>query len=303
MAMEILRQYAPAGYQVIHVYDTTPWSYKQPNCSVTMSRADFMVFVQGATPMEMAAGLPTAVHETVHSFNQKMSWYYKEKRNLGCGDFMAYATTLDEVAVVRVTSTFPALECAARVPAVARTVRYETYISKAQRNHSTQKYGIFGLVDEFNAYSQGVRTAVDLAAFYEHEAPHAPHAWFQYFQGVGGISLARLEFKIYILAYMAEAKAKHPAMYRAFLANRELMRTIFRVDALFAATMQAHQRKKAAVVAHLRSRGIEVSEDERFLTIGDRGTGTNAQAEKELSAVLAQPAFRSLEQELRAAAR
>ena len=301
--MEMLRKYAPAGYQVVYQYDHTSWAYKQPGCSIRMSRADFMAFVQGSTPMEMAVGLPTAVHETCHSYSSKMAWYYKEKRNLGCGHFMAYPMDLDEVAVVRVTPTFPAVETVARIPAAARTHRCETYISRASRDQTTQKFGIYGLVDEFNAYSQGTRTAVDLGAFYEREAPRDPRACLQYFQAVNGISSARLEFKIFILAYLAEAKARNPTMYRAFVANRELMRAFFRVDALFAATMQRYHRNQGAIVARLRSSGITVSENDRFLTIGDRGVGTNTLSERSLDAVLAQPAFRSLEQELRSTVR
>lgn len=303
VAMEMLRKYAPAGYQVVHQYDHTPWAYKQPGCSISMTRADFMAFVQGSTPMEMAAGLPTAVHETCHSYNIKMAWYYMEKRSLGCGHFMAYPMNLDEVAVVRVTPTFPAVATVARVPAAARTHRFETYISRASRDQTTQKFGIYGLVDEFNAYSQGTRTAVDLVSFYEREAPLDPRAWLQCFQAVNGVSAARLEFKIFILAYLAEAKARNPAMYRAFVANRELMRAFFRVDAHFAATMQRYRQIQGGVLSRLRARGVTVSENERFLTIGDRGVGTNTLEEQKLNAVLAQPAFRSLEQELRSAVR
>lgn len=302
-ALDVLRRYAPDGYEVIERYEQTPWSYSLPGRSITMSKGDFMAFVRGEQPMDIVENLPTAVHEGCHNYSRKMVWYMLQAQRQPWRDSIALPIKKGEVLLITVTQTFPAARAADRIPASLRDFRFKTYVSPSNPNQTTQQMGVYGLLDEFNAYQNGARTAADLLGWYERETPRSGEAWLKHFQAFEGTYAARGQFKLFILAWLAEARERHKDIYRNFLANREAVRAFLRIDQEFEAIIRRYNAARPGLYARLRARGLQVTEDERGIRIGDRGIGTSTLEYRQAMAELSKPTYAALEKELRAAGR
>jgi len=267
-ALDVLQEYAPDGYEVVSLYESTPWSYALPGRSIQMSPADFMVFVRGSGEMDTVASLPTAVHETCHNFARKMPWYYLTQRKETWRECLAIPMRRGEVALVPITPTFPTKEIVPRIPATLRDIRFDIYVNSKTPEQTTQQSGVYGLLDEFNAYQQGTRTALDLEGWYAKGG--TPQAWERWRTGVEGLYSAHPQFKLFILAWLAQAREKHPEAYRAFLENRTAVETFLRVDVLFSDTIKRYFAGRPAARAsnpHLEMLARSSAEISRAATV------------------------------------
>jgi hypothetical protein len=301
-ALEVLRECDPSGFEVIEQYETSPWSFKLPDRSISMSKGDFMAFVPGRSEVEIVCDLVTAVHEECHNYARKMVWPMLERAHEKWRDSVALPVRLGVVFLVPVTETFPAREAAARIPKSLRNVRYQTYVDSPNPNETTQKSGVFGLLDEFNAYQQGTRAGVDVEAWLARHAPQTADTWLSWLRAVEPVYYARAEFKLFILAWLATAKERHPSAYRAFLGNREAVRAFVRIDDEYAATIRRYLAARAARLDALRKQGLEVLAEGRSIRIGSNGIGTGDAEYAAFQVEVARPVYVALEREVRKAA-
>lgn len=263
MALDLLRRYSPTGYYIITQYGECPAKY------VYGEKTDFMEFVEGDSPVEIAGSLNEAVHEVCHAYANSVGYWLLDRQGLlGVRQvYTAFYLGEEDTIVVRHTPVFPSREMEAYFPDEERTMRFETYIGSSEANLGTQAHGIYGLLNEYNAYYHGTKTAVDLAVFYMNEAPQTTENWFKFFAGVNGTYYAYLEFRLYILNYLRYARDKYPQTYDQILKNREFVRAFLRIDRNHAELMESYFRLKKEIASHLRGLGYEVKEDDEYLTI------------------------------------
>ncbi len=301
-ALSVLKRYSPQGFYIVHTYEHTPWSYRLGDHSIQFGKANFMDFVPGHTRLSVITALGTAVHESTHNFSRKLSWLLLSKSKRPWISSLAVPIRIGEICLVRLTPWFPSAEIAPLIPNAVRDLRFSTYVSPSNPDQSTQQIGIYGLLDEFNAYYHGTHTAVDLYGYFAHRAATSPADWLAWIQSVEPVISARGQFKIFILASLIWARQHHPARYAGFLANHEAVQAFLKTDAGWVRLLSRYKKLKARLVAHLRREGQKVSEGARFFTIGTCGVGTARQSVTACRKVLDSPRFVRMEGRLEKAA-
>jgi hypothetical protein len=155
--LDTLKRYSPTGYYIVNAVDNT-----NPPRGMTWNKYNF-AFLDTNKELELIRELNTVVHETNHVYTDRMACVIKNRSLYG--DWYAYYTG-KETYPMMITKTFPAREIASRIPEPLRELRYKIYIDNPSIYQSTQKYGIFGLLDEFNSYYQGTQTDYDLLPWF-----------------------------------------------------------------------------------------------------------------------------------------
>ena len=96
---------------------------------------------------------------------------------------------------------------------------------------SSVSEGIYGLVEEFNAYYFGTLTTWELMGYYkDNYGPDAQQTWSNYKHQLLGNAVAYYEFRLFIAWYLLVAKKSHKDTYQAIQENRELRRTFSQLE-------------------------------------------------------------------------
>lgn len=288
LALGILREYSPTGYYILDRFNNLPAQY------IYGERLDFMEFIEGDRPTEVAASLNTAVHEVCHAYTHAVALQMLAQRAAKPARgarYGAYYIGGEETILVQHTPVFAARETAGYFPEALRTFRFSTYISPSEENLGTQVEGIYGLLGEFTAYYHGTKTAVEMIGFFKNETAQAPEDWFKYFASVNGTFYSYLEFKLYILKYLQYARDKYPAIHRQILENREFKEAFLKIERGFAETLRRYFAAKQEIQALLRSKGCDVSESDEYLWV--------TQGVKRVGQTNYMRVYNQLEQELR----
>lgn len=298
-AVDVLERWSPAGWAVIERYETTAWSYTLPGRSMQLSKADFMRYVPATEPAEMVPELPTAVHEICHSYCRKIAWEIMATRHLPWRDSLALPLSPGTDLLVPLTPTFPSAAFAERIPPPLRDARFRVYVTSESASQSTQSSGVYGLLEELCAYHCGTRTAVDLVGWFRAGDVRERAGLSRMIAVIEGTYGARVQMKLFILAWLLEARAAHPAEYRAFLDNRDAVRAFIAIDEAYARTIQRYVRLKSELVAA----GL-LRETADTFTVGNGPTlKSGAPACRRITEVLERPEYAAMERVVREAAR
>lgn len=297
-AAAVLAQFAPASWAVVTRYEGSPWEFHLPERSIKMQPTDFMRFVRGQTEVDIVSELPTAVHETCHDYSRKMVWAWLSKRNLPWCDGMVLPIGPQEEVFVPFTPTFPSARFADRIPTALRDLRFDVYVVSKTPDQTTQKLGVYGLLDEFNAYQCGTRTAVDLLAWTRSRGPGTDAAWAQGLQIVEGTYTAHAQLKLFVLAWLTHAQTADPKAYHGFMTNRDALRAYVAIDDAFTKTISRYRRIKRELAATLPLRDVDGRIQVGRNSIVISGDATYARYAGEL----ALPAYVAIERRIRAAA-
>ncbi len=152
--------------------------------------------------------LGTIVHEECHEYS-RMDDENDERLYMGDGDSI----------VVSHTEIYPTVEMAATIPEECKSFRYENYIGSPSDILATNVDGIYGLLNEFCAYTWGTNNDICLYDYYDKEGPDNQYTWGIWLSLACGNKLAYAEFKYYILHYLLYAQENYPAVYDGIMAN------------------------------------------------------------------------------------
>jgi len=142
--------------------------------------------------------LSVLVHEATHSVSYS-NLFKVLKGYFDC----------DRTIDIDVTNTFPSNELTAVIDENHRTFRFDTYVIGLSEIQSTQTKGVYGLLNELNAYYMGSRTQYDFKAKYTNNSIGRIFSGMQ----------AYYEFKYFILTYLLYAKENHPQVYLGIVNN------------------------------------------------------------------------------------
>ena len=128
--------------------------------------------------------------------------------------------------------------------------RYDTYIGDGNREISSKKDGIYGLLDEFCAYYHGIRCDLDLseAGILKSHIP-VQTSWSKNTrQGTrSGYTIQTMEsnmldsyyeFRLFISWYLQYAHEQYPDIYQSIYENRQFREAYTLLDYLFAGMVQ-----------------------------------------------------------------
>lgn len=304
LALELLRTYAPTGLAVVERTTKLPAAFAFGSTSVRLAPCpDFARGLTGATMPAFLADVSLAVNTMAHEYQSRMALATLAEKQTAPGKEQYRAYFLgDATLLVKQTPTFPAREMQGLFPPELRTDRFATYVFPSG-NINTQTSGVYGLLDEFNAYYLSTRTAFDFLPYFQAAPAPTADSWLAAFTLINRQYFAGAEFKLAILNYLRYAKEKHPDVYAGLLANAGFKQAVLEIDARYGKLVADYHLSKDRIFAQLRAGGYTVSEDDEFLRIGKDGAvgaRSNFQAQyRLLTDELTKPVYAGLMAELR----
>ncbi len=289
--IQLLKSYSPTGYYIVNTYETIPVDFELKVMKWKTKKDNFMEFVKSDKIEDLLAAINIVVHETCHSYTALAAFKETEEQfGKATGGYHSYYIGDNTSMLVKRTETFESAKIADSIPERLRTFRFKTYIAGSKYN-STQSYGIYGLLNEFNAYYHGNRAAYDMYPYYRDKISGGPGKWHGYFSGVNRSLSAYMEFKYYILKYLQYAKINYPAVYKGIIENREFSSAFIATDEKHAELVTDYFIRKESIYDDIRKTGITVYEDGTMYYFGRKphfsGTSHNLESfhllKKELS--------------------
>jgi hypothetical protein len=279
-----LRRHNPYGYSIVSLLERVPPKIGGTSTTgggvlhpdgvmrpVDVSRSRFRGWIISEDSLEQLSDICRAVHEETHALQAYYPYVLLRDSGMDSSrysDYSLYPLSPDEGVLVRrireYSGQIPSVAILENlVPPEARNGRYEPYI-KGKQAHD----GVFGLMDEYNAYYQNTTTAYDLFTYVRDEMPDDLATWDAYL-AILGFSYydAYAEFRCFILAYMTALRDQAPAMYRSLLDARGVSTAFARIDARYTELMAAVDRRlRTEIPDLLRARGYSVAIKETSMT-------------------------------------
>jgi hypothetical protein len=244
--LKLLARYCPNGFTLVQEL---------------MKIYDFDILHFYRSGASISEELNVVVHEGCHAYT-----HFKESNR--------YSFYIDrkETIVLKLTDVFPSSEIAGVIPAKLRTSCYTDYIIKSSANLSTQSDGVYGLLDEFNAYYHGTLASCDLFEYYKKEVfKDNPKVFFDYLWGVNYTAYTYYEFKYFIFEYLIYAQSRYPKSYKQIMDNKEFVGVFRKLDRLYAALLERIAANEAELASLLAARGYLFYKKDGFTYIGKTG--------------------------------
>lgn len=224
--------------------------------------------------------LSTAVHEVFHGFCGSGAWG-QQYHYLGDGFYV----TVEE------TEVYPSEEMTVWIPEELRTFRFEEYVAPGCGNMASNVCGIYGLLNEFNAYWTDMNHSTAMFDYFCAQE-QTDSAWFYYINGCENSRQAYAEFRYYILTYLLYARENYPEMYAGLLENDALRYAFKTVEANFAAAIGTYEydlwRLEAGEIPGAIG-NVEVTDG--FVWFGGRGIGRFTGEYKKLMTAMEAPEY------------
>ena len=173
--------------------------------------------------------LSTAIHDVFHGFCNSEprgpQYHY-----LGDGFYV----TVEE------TKVYASEEMALWIPEELQTSRFEEYVAPGCGNMASNILGIYGLLNEFNAYWTDMNHSVAMFDYFCAQE-QTSDAWFYYIVGCENSRQAYAEFRYYILTYLLYARENYPKIYRAMMENQALRYAFKTVESNFASAIETYE--------------------------------------------------------------
>lgn len=219
-------------------------------------------------------GIETAVHEQCHVLSYTAApktlfpagMSLESLANLG-SQREAYYAGNGIIIPVAETKIFPSNEMIQIIPEELRnTARFNTYINTSEKLSSVTD-GIYGLMNEYTAYSWGMNNTISLYDYYKTYAKTTDD-WHQYIVDGANGRMAYAEFRYYILTYMLYAKEHYPDIYQSIVKNLELKRAFRVVDNLYTDNVRKYEDSLTDLSQRLSKDGYEVTIGEDSVSFG-----------------------------------
>lgn len=168
--------------------------------------------------------------------------------------------------LVLYTDKFPANEFDPYVPEeIKKTSRYDLYVlgkypsgEMGSYRTGTHVYGIYGLLNEFCAYSWTCRTDLALLNYYSGLQDLDGQTIKYNIDRVEDTYLAYLEFKYFILKYLLYAREYKPSVYREIIGNSRLRMAFTAIDTIYYETTNRFYEAVESFIKDLPERGMRV---------------------------------------------
>ena len=229
-AMALLKEYDPDGYYIVQ-------TLKQ------LGESSFSIWIQGRS--SNAEALDTAVHEECHGYTHSKNnpmvytdggWQERETIYLGDKNDIIVPYLFANNTVYK-TENFTKT-----IPESMRTFRYDDYVSAGSELSANQD-GIYGLLNEYNAYSWGFNNSMTLYPYYK-----ANSTYRDYYNSCINNYQAYEEFRYWTLGLLNYEKKNAPAQYKIHMNNVDYANAYCWTTVRFR-TMIEEFKKNAAVMS------------------------------------------------------
>lgn len=303
--MEYLEQYSPESHTMMALLAATPNKFNIGNSQITLSREQSpTAWLSERTEKGIIESLNTVVHETMHGFTSRYAYVMLEQNPVDDYEFgdsySAFFLTKDEIYLVKHSEVFTSNKLKSGIPKALRTFRFNPYIIPKDNNLGSQVQGIYGLMDEWNAYYHGTKTAYDLFEYYQQKANDDNKIYLEHVSNLAGTYFAYYEFKYYILKYLELAKTDYPAIYSDIMANDNLRKVYTAIDTRFNALLGQFEERLDTIENIVTSDNYtSVHREDGYYFIGSNGVGLFSEEAEMLKKELNLATMVALDKELR----
>lgn len=206
--------------------------------------------------------LSTAVHEVFHGFCGSAA---NGQRYQYLGD--GFYVVVDE------SETYDSEEMTVWIPEDLRTFRFEEYVAPGCGNMDSNINGIYGLLNEFNAYWTDMNHSVAMFDYFCAQEQML-NTWRHYIIGCENSRMAYAEFRYYILTYLLYAKENYPEVYQGLLENDALRYAFRTVEQNYASAIETYEYQLWQLANGQIPGTIEnVEVTDSFVWFGGKGIG------------------------------
>lgn len=305
-ALDFLEKFSPTSHQAMQMLADLPTQFTIKNSLITNSeKTPFTVWINERTEKGIIESLNTVVHESLHGFTSRYAYKMLEDNppaDYQFGDsYSAFYMSKNEIHLVKHTEVFTSNLLKKRIPKELRTFRYDPYIVPKDDHLGSQIQGIYGLMDEWNAYYHGTKTAYDLFGYYRSKALDKDQkVYLGHVSNLAGTYFAYYEFKYYILKYLELAKSTYPQVYADIMANEPLRKVYTAIDEQFNALLSLFETRLDTIENLVASDNrTSVYRQDGYYFIGSSGVGLFSEEAGKLKAELSKPSMVRIDRSFR----
>ena len=302
-----LKDYSPTSFEMMKNLEDRPSSFQLGNTLVKVpEETPPLSWVDEYTDDGIRVSLNTIVHETIHGFTS--SWPYvllqkqPEIKYKFRDNFSAFYVDKDEIYLVKHTKVFNSNEMIKDIPKELQTFRFDPYLTPRDNDLGSQAQGFYGLMDEWNAYYHGTRTAFELFSYYTEKANEDPQVYLEHISDLAGTYFAYYEFKYYMLTYMLYAQEHYPEIYQGIMDNEPLRKAYLSIDQKFSNLINQFQNRLNDFTQQRDSESGSpmASEEKGFYFIGRKGVGLFVEEREVLKKELSKAKFVNMDATMKA---
>lgn len=262
---QILYLYSPTHNDLLDKYNKTPTTVHLPNTTFNVGkRIDYMFYITDTTNTAIILNnLPQMVYEITNDYANKGAYAYLEKNKItyNAGDnYICYYISPQKEYTMKQIRVPASIQIANLIPKKLHTENYYRFLKNNNVETPTQKYGIYGLMQEWNAYQHATKLAFNVKRYYEREGYTDITLWEDFFANYYEYQTAHSEFKYFILKYLEYVENAQPAVYESLLKDTNFKKTYIEIDNVYLETITQFNLYKSAVFSLLSKAGITTEE-------------------------------------------
>jgi len=260
--LETLKNYCSDSYFMIQEYLNTAASADE---YFNEEQYDIMQYVKGYDKQDLLTSINTIVQENCHTYSSLMAELTTARYDFS--KYSYYYIGENQAIKVEHTPIYLTKELNQTFPEEYKTAHYESAIYPSNPLRGCQRYGIYGLLDELNAYYHGSRAMYKLLEIYKTEFAEHPEQWLEYLENLTATFYAYHEMNFYILHYLDHAQKRHPVMYEGIISNTDFRKAYQAIDDKFVALEKEFAMRKESLFKSLRKNRIKIKEDDTTFSI------------------------------------
>ena len=173
----------------------------------------------------------------------------------------SYYAGSGEMITVEYTDPWDSVEMAQTLPEACRVFRWSTYINTTD-NMASNIHGIYGILEEFTAYSFGMNTSTKMFNFFKENAS-VPEDWQSYINRGENGKQAWAEFMSFMAGYLKYSAEHYPETYNSIINNTAFKTQVHRANKVFTDAITRYDNSLSEVEQSLIARGYdaEISDD------------------------------------------
>lgn len=269
--LALLKTYSPDGYTILTEYISAPGKYDGYS---SFGDAHTSKWIEGITEYDLVKSANTVVHEMNHGYTSKLflKIFMDEGKKLDEGKYSVFYLGNGEKRMVKHTPVFETKLINSIYPKELIFHRYKNYIYPSRPMLGAQQNGIYGLLDEFNAYYHGTKTTCDFFGYYLKNINN-PDGWRDFLMDYYATFNAYLEFKTYILTYLIYAKQNNEDIYKQIIQNADFLYVFKKTDDNFTTLFSNFKKLKMKISSEMQLKGIALEEKDGYSILENNGVG------------------------------
>lgn len=292
--MNTMKKYSPTGYHILKKTAEAPGKYETPDYTINMGSADFMMYIDSREETGLVHKVNLIVHEMCHDYTKRMVPFVSGKATGDITDYFAFYVGAKETVLVKKTKIFITNKMASSFPKDLRTFRFNDYINNTSEYLGSQVNGVYGLLDEYNAYYHGTKSTTDMYPYFKNKMPQTRKTWEKYIENIGDSLLGCYEFKLYTLKYILYAEKRYPHIYKKIVSNKQFKKVFTKIDKNVDGLIKTYNKNILNICTILKGRGLDSKISDGTLYIGSSQIEVFVNQRKRLIKELGKKEYRSI---------